>query len=337
MKKISICIPNYNNAPFLEECLRSAVAVEWPNKEILFVDDASTDGSMEIAQRFDGIRIFSNEKNMGQPLSTNRCLEEATGDYVVILHSDDYLFPNFAKTLAPHLDQHPEVGMLVGERIVVDEDGTFEEWPPFYNQDCIIPGLEQARIFMLSSFLPCQVLVRRSVLHKVGLVDPRHVVNLDGLLWFKCALAKDVGYVQEKVCAYRVHPNSTTSQLNRSGQFVMEIYNTIMAIVHYGRDYELIRNNTNKALKRIGTLAVRHSLQSLEEGLYDETTQFLDFARAFDQDIVNNYDYKVMRFCLEAGDVSPQILFKLLRGTFGKIRNISYAPSPGWRPLGGIQ
>src|SRR5689334_5538595 len=195
--KLSICIPCFNSAAFLRRCLDSALAVDYPDKEIILIDDASTDGSRDIARTYAGPIVYlENEKNLGQPANTNRCLARASGDYVVILHADDYLLPTFAKTLAPLLDAHPEVAFAVGERKNADAQGAEEDVTPFYSSDCIVPGVEQARILMLMSFLPCQVLVRRKVLDKIGGVDPHHVVNLDGLLWFKCALEGDVAYTR---------------------------------------------------------------------------------------------------------------------------------------------
>ena len=334
MKKISICIPNYNNAPFLQQCLESALAVQYPNKEIVYCDDCSTDDSLRIAKQYADIRIFSNERNLGQPATTNRCLEEATGDYIVILHSDDFLLPTFASTLAPHLDRHPSIGLVIGERHNVDEEGNLENQTPFYDCDCIVPGLEQARISMMATFPPCHVLVRKSVLDKIGRIDERHTVYLDGLLWFKCSIAGgEVGYVREVVCAYRAHPNSTTSQYNRTAGHIIELYNTIMAMVKYGGEHEVIKNNVSKAIKRVGVLALRLSDQSFQEGMYDVTTNYLDFARAFNQDIIHEYKYKLLRFCLEAKDVPPQVLYDKLKDTLEHKRSNSYAPPSGWRPL----
>ncbi|HWL92235.1 MAG TPA: glycosyltransferase family 2 protein, partial [Phycisphaerae bacterium] len=71
--KISICIPCYNSSAFLRRCLASALAVDHPDKEIILVDDASTDGSREIAKDYAGSIVYSaNEKNLGQPANTNR-------------------------------------------------------------------------------------------------------------------------------------------------------------------------------------------------------------------------------------------------------------------------
>src|SRR3989344_1399527 len=209
---VSICIPNYNNADYLDVCIQSALDQTYSNTEVVLVDDNSTDTSWEIAQKYaDRIKIYQNASNIGQPRNTNKCIELSKGKYLVILHSDDMLLPNFAQRLVPLLDYYSRVGMAVGERMITDESGVFEAISPFYNTNCIVPGLKQAKVFMMTSFLPCQVLVRREVFEKIGGVDERHIVNLDGLLWFKCALQRDVAYVQDPVSVYRFHHGQTTA------------------------------------------------------------------------------------------------------------------------------
>ena len=91
---VSILIPCYNAAPWLAATLESALAQTWPNKEIILVDDGSTDGSVAIAQRFAarGVRVFS-QPNAGASAARNHALREARGDFFQFLDADDLLSP----------------------------------------------------------------------------------------------------------------------------------------------------------------------------------------------------------------------------------------------------
>lgn len=91
---VSILIPCYNAAPFLGDTIRSALAQTWARKEVIIVDDGSTDGSLEIAGRFEshGVKVVS-QTNAGQSAAFNRGLREAQGDYCEFLDSDDLLHP----------------------------------------------------------------------------------------------------------------------------------------------------------------------------------------------------------------------------------------------------
>jgi glycosyltransferase involved in cell wall biosynthesis len=89
---VSIIIPVYNSEKYLADCIRSAIAQTWANKEIIIVNDGSTDNSLQIAKSFAGdtVKIFTQE-NKGAAIARNKGLAEAKGDYVQFLDADDYL------------------------------------------------------------------------------------------------------------------------------------------------------------------------------------------------------------------------------------------------------
>lgn len=90
--KISFLIPVYNTAPHLVQCIQSLLGQTQPPEEIVLVDDGSTDGSGQLcdslSQRFTSIKVI-HQANGGLSTARNRALQEATGDYVAFLDSDD--------------------------------------------------------------------------------------------------------------------------------------------------------------------------------------------------------------------------------------------------------
>lgn len=333
--QVSICVPNYNNGRYLDACLRSALAQSWPNTEIILVDDASTDDSLAVAARHgERIRIVRHETNLGQPAATNQAIAEARGEYLVILHSDDQLLPDFAARLAPILMTHPEVGMAVGERLETDESGEPHGITPFYNADCLIPGERQAKVFLFMSFLPCQVLVRRTVLERIGGVDARHIVNLDGLLWFKCALAGDVAYVREPVGIYRVHGESTTAHCNRGIGHMMDYHATLSEMFRQARGRPYLEGHFDAAVKRVGQLTLRYCHGVFREGNYALASRFLSLATVFDPAIAGTHAWKALKFCADSTDKDPGELYRALSATLpAEARSFSYDPPEGFRPL----
>lgn len=333
---VSICIPNFNNARYLDKCIQSALGQSYPNLEVVLCDDASTDNSLEIAQRYAGsIRVVRNEYNIGQPRNTNQCIEQSSGEYIVILHSDDILLADFAETLVPILEGHPEVGMAVGERMETDESGVPREITPFYNVDCIIPGEKQAKVFMLSSFLPCQVLVRRSTLKVVGMVDERHIVNLDGLLWFKCSLAADVAYVRKPVAIYRIHGESTTAQYNRTINHMIEYYCTLSEMFRLAKGRNYLEKHFEIAVKRVAKLTLRYCHGVMQERNFDLVSRYLALATVFDPNIVGDDTYKTLKYCVECSTTDPLTLYcKLVDTLKDGPRNFSYDPPEDFRLLG---
>lgn len=332
---VSICIPNYNNGRYLGACLASALAQTWPHTEIILVDDASTDDSLAVAAEFaDRIRLVRLDTNQGQPAATNRAIAEARGEYVVILHSDDQLLPDFAARLAPILQANPEAGMAVGERLETDEGGEPRAITPFYNVDCLIPGERQAKVFLFMSFLPCQVLVRRSVLKRIGGVDPRHIVNLDGLLWFKCALAGDMAYLRAPVGIYRVHGESTTAHCNRGIGHMMDYHATLNEMFRQGRGRSYLEGFYDAAVKRVGQLTLRYCHGVFREGNYDLARRFLALATVFDPDIRSTHTWRTMDYCAGSTEQDPGTLYRALLPTLSPpVRTFSYDPPEGFRTL----
>lgn len=331
---VSVCIPNFNNARYLKSCIESALAQTYANVEIIFSDDCSSDESLSIANQYkDKIKVIENKINMGQPRNTNLCIDASSGDYIVILHSDDELLPNFCEKLVPILDSHENVGLAVGERLETDEEGNIRKVKPFYNCNCIVPGEKQAKVFMFASYLPCQVLVRKSVLKKIGKIDERHIVNLDGLLWFTCSLHSDLAYIQDEVAIYRIHGESTTAQYNRTIDHMLEFYETLKQMFKLGKGNSYLEEYKSAAIKRVGALSVRYAKDILREKNFDLIKRYLSLAMVFDPEIVNDEDFKQLNNCVQC-DVDKRIMManELLNAPKRK-REFSYDPPVGFISL----
>lgn len=121
--KISIIIPVYNVEPYVQRCLESVMAQDRAeaDMECIVVDDCGSDRSMDIVREtiaaYQGtIRfvIVEHEQNRGLSAARNTGLETASGDYVLFVDSDDYLFPESISYFLDNLAQHPDVDMVVG-------------------------------------------------------------------------------------------------------------------------------------------------------------------------------------------------------------------------------
>lgn len=92
---VSIIMPSWNTASFIQESIDSVLAQTYDNWELLLVDDCSTDNTDEIVEKYcdKRIRYFKNEKNSGAALTRNRAIREARGEWVAFLDSDDLWHP----------------------------------------------------------------------------------------------------------------------------------------------------------------------------------------------------------------------------------------------------
>src|SRR5947209_17719180 len=116
--RISVIIPNYNHAHFLPRCLDAQLNQPVLPYEIIVVDDASTDSSMEIlnqyAQRNPVIRVYRNEKNSGTNFSVNRGLELSRVDYVLFPGADDEVRPALYEQAIRMFKTYPQAGVFSG-------------------------------------------------------------------------------------------------------------------------------------------------------------------------------------------------------------------------------
>lgn len=120
---VSILIPCHNAVPYVQAAVASALNQTWPNKEIVIVDDGSTDGTWEIVKTFQapGIKVVRHRK-FSAAATRNRAFQESTGDFVKFLDSDDLLSPQTIEW---------QMGRIVGENASV----ATAEWGRFYRDD----------------------------------------------------------------------------------------------------------------------------------------------------------------------------------------------------------
>jgi glycosyltransferase involved in cell wall biosynthesis len=144
MPVVSVIVPNYNHARFLSQRLDSILAQTFKDYELIVLDDASTDNSREVIERYAAkhpMRLVFNERNSGSPFAQwQKGAALATGKYLWIAESDDFADPNLLQTLISMLDQNPNVGLAYCQSRRVNAEGVPGElsetragmnWPAF--------------------------------------------------------------------------------------------------------------------------------------------------------------------------------------------------------------
>ena len=114
--KVSIITPSYNQALYLEETILSVLAQTYSNIEYIVIDGGSTDGSVEIIQRYaHRIDYWCSEKDAGQADAINKGFQHATGDLICWINSDDILYATFVEERVQQFKQHPDIDMIYGD------------------------------------------------------------------------------------------------------------------------------------------------------------------------------------------------------------------------------
>jgi glycosyltransferase involved in cell wall biosynthesis len=109
---VSILIPCFNTERLIGECIESALAQTWPEKEIIVVDDGSTDGSLEIIRSFSSKIRWESGPNRGGNNARNRLLELSKGEWLQYLDADDYLRPDKVRGQMQFAREHPDAEII---------------------------------------------------------------------------------------------------------------------------------------------------------------------------------------------------------------------------------
>lgn len=124
---LSVCMPNFDHAPYLEDALDALFAQSYSPFEVIVLDDASTDDSLEIlndyARRHPTLRVERNPVNLGVVATATKLFEMATGDYVYGTAADDRILPGMFERSMTLLADHPGAGMCSGLSRIIDRDG----------------------------------------------------------------------------------------------------------------------------------------------------------------------------------------------------------------------
>lgn len=114
--RVSAIILNYNGVKFIEACLESVSLQDYPDLDIVVVDNASTDASPEMVRKgFPAVRLIECAGNLGFSAGMNKGIAATTGEYVLLLNPDVTLEPDYVSILVALLEKHPEAGAATGK------------------------------------------------------------------------------------------------------------------------------------------------------------------------------------------------------------------------------
>lgn len=130
MINISILVAVYNGERYLRQCLDSILEQTMKDLQVICVDDASTDHSLDILREYAAtdsrVQVLSLETNVGVTAARNRGLRLATGKYVCFVDSDDWIAPNSMQEICEVFSSHPQTDCVLFDLYLLDERGS---WP----------------------------------------------------------------------------------------------------------------------------------------------------------------------------------------------------------------
>ncbi len=185
--RISIIIPNWNGAQHLPGCLDSLRAQIWQDFEIIVVDNASADDSLEVLARYPEVRVVALETNRGFTGACNAGFEAARGEIAILLNNDTEADPHWLAEIAAAFDAHPEVGLVASKMLLFDRRDTFHTAGDFVTPDGLPHnrGVWEQDVGQYDHpayvFSACggSAAYRRAMLDEIGLLDDDFFFSLE--------------------------------------------------------------------------------------------------------------------------------------------------------------
>lgn len=218
LPKILLVTPSYNQAHFIEETIKSVLDQDYPSLQYIIQDGESQDNTREVVARYldqYGDRLkFNCAQDKGQGNAINLGFSEAQGEIMAWLNSDDLLLPGSLAYVANYFNQHPEVDLIYGHRIIVNENNQETgRWvlPSHEDQDDMLSWVD---------YVPQETMFwRRELWEKIGgNIDESFRFALD---WDLILRFRDAGAVIHRVPrflgAFRVHQQQKTQSWNEIG------------------------------------------------------------------------------------------------------------------------
>ncbi len=224
---VSIVIPAYNNGRFLGECLDSVLSLPYAEKEVVVVDDASSDDTAAVIARCgDKIRSLRLEKNSGGPsLPRNAGARISRGEYLNFLDADDLLTHGKILESIRLMREHPDIGFVFSDFMNFREDGSeraFLDDHPLFKampKEALAPGwfrLKARDAFLAlleDNFIGMSgVVLHRSLWEAVGGFD-ENLKNSDDFSFFlKVSRGHDLGFIDKPLHRRRIHAGNISSR-----------------------------------------------------------------------------------------------------------------------------
>jgi len=216
---ISVLVPAYNHEKYVEETLNSVFEDQYPNKELVIINDGSTDNTQSVVEKWikdhqGTVHIsYKSRSNKGVTKTLNDLVDLSNGEYILFIHSDDYLLPGGIIKRYNYIQKNPEKLAVFADCIVINKQGEkihdsglsglyFANLKNYTNSN----GLKK-EIITNWSVPGGTIMIKNTAFDSFRYNEDFIIEDLDFYLYF--ASKSLIGFINEKVSAYRIHGENT--------------------------------------------------------------------------------------------------------------------------------
>lgn len=236
---VSVCLPTFNGAKYLNETLQSIKSQTYQNMEVIISDDASKDATLEIVEAFknevDFLVHIIHHTPSGIGANWNNCIKNATGKFIKFLFQDDVMQPTCLEEMVQVLEQNPELALVASKRAFIIEKemktADIEKWIQVYGdlqEHMDLPKQEISTLnkstFSSHTFYgsplnkigePSVVMFRKSVVDQVGYFREDLKQILDYEYWYRILKKHPIAIINKPLVKFRLHAQQAT-HVNRN-------------------------------------------------------------------------------------------------------------------------
>lgn len=225
--KVSVLIPTYNYARYLDEAIQSVLAQTYTDFELVIVDNCSTDNTEEVVSKYltdSRVSYHKNKTNLGLTGNFNEVLKYANGKYIKYLMSDDKFHPQLLEKFVTVMEQYPTVSIVTSQR---EAFGLKEK-----RMMGLFSGLKSGKEVIYASLKegmgnwigePSTVMFRKSDL-RVGNFNPMFTTLVDFDMWMRLLTVGDCYVIPEILSYFRTHEMQASHVRSKGSAFTFEDY-----------------------------------------------------------------------------------------------------------------
>lgn len=223
---VSVLVPAYNHAKYIEKTIDSIMQQSYRNFEVLIIDDGSRDDTAAVIRRCEEkwgrSFLVESQANMGLCKTLNKLLGHAKGEYINIIASDDWMLPEKLELQVNYLNSHPDVGVVHSDNWIfmekknrLEKSGRGRHVPSGWIFNDLLAG---------NCVTACSAMIRTDCYKRVGFYDETLAFE-DWDMWLRIAREFEIHYMDIPTVVYRLHGK------NSSDLMLHEMLQSIKALI----------------------------------------------------------------------------------------------------------
>lgn len=220
--RLTIVTPSFNQASFIERTIKSVLSQDHPDVEYLVMDGGSTDGTVDVLERYSGKLQWISERDNGQSDAINKGLRMATGDVVAFLNSDDTYVPGALARVASYFNTHPQAMWAYGKCRIIDENDREIRRPITWYKNVLLRRYSFTKLLAENFISQPSTFWRRRLHDEIGYLNEEEHFVMDYEFWLRAGQRYPAGVIEGYLANFRMYNASKSGSLSNP-QFVDEL------------------------------------------------------------------------------------------------------------------